>query len=321
MPNRSAKFVSAIIASLCAGIPLAASQSATPAPAADECLSAPKNETPEGSHWYYRIEHRSNRHCWYLREEGDAHAQAAPLSSSASAQPAPPKPDKPMPSSVANARAELRSPRAGADQDRAAGAGQVPAAANETIIENAPPANPPDTNMLTSVVASRWPEQLNTYAAAAPSPAPAPANPPAQANPPAEMQADASPPPASPPAVAPAVVPLATADASMAKQSGSAVMLLAVIIGALAVAGLIASMVFRVGRKRRRRRAGVPREVRPVFWDLGRNLGRRAPLPFPASAVHRPNIGAPLELQETDDSADRDRIEQMLERLARSAQS
>jgi flagellar basal body-associated protein FliL len=134
------------------------------------------------------------------------------------------------------------------------------------------------------------------------------------------MQADASPPPASPPAVAPAVVPLATADASMAKQSGSAVMLLAVIIGALAVAGLIASMVFRVGRKRRRRRAGVPREVRPV-WDIDRNLRRRAPLPFPASAVHRPNIGAPLELQETNDSADRDRIEQMLERLARSAQS
>jgi hypothetical protein len=79
-------------------------------------------------------------------------------------------------------------------------------------------------------------------------------------------------------------------------------------------------MVFRVGRKRRRRRAGVPREVRPV-WDIDRNLRRRAPLPFPASAVHRPNIGAPLELQETNDSADRDRIEQMLERLARSAQS
>jgi hypothetical protein len=60
--------------------------------------------------------------------------------------------------------------------------------------------------------------------------------------------------------------------------------------------------------------------VRPT-WDLDRDLKRSAPpLPFPASAIHRPNIGAPLELQEADDPDERDRIEQMLERLARSAQ-
>jgi hypothetical protein len=106
----------------------------------------------------------------------------------------------------------------------------------------------------------------------------------------------------------------------MAKQSGSAVMLLAVIVGALSVAGLIASMVFRSGSKRRTRSPTLE-EVRPV-WDLDRDLKRRrAAAPFPAEAVNRPNIGAPLELQEADDASDeRDRVAQMLERLARSAQ-
>src|SRR6202000_2704204 len=63
MPNRTATLVSA---ALSAGISLTASIGAIPARAADECLTAPKGETPGGSHWYYRIEHPSNRHCWYL---------------------------------------------------------------------------------------------------------------------------------------------------------------------------------------------------------------------------------------------------------------
>jgi hypothetical protein len=315
MPNRTAKFLSAVIACLCAGVPLTASRSATPAPAADECLLAPKNETPDGSHWYFRIEHPSNRRCWYLREEGDA--QTAPSNSSASARPVSPAPDKPMPGSVANARAELRSPRTGIDQDRPANTGQMPAAANAAMIDSAPPANPADANMLTSVVASRWPAQLSANSPVAPPPQPASANPPAdvQAN---DVQANAAPPPSA--VAPPAAAPLAAADASMAKQSGSAVMLLAVIVGALSVAGLIASAVFRVGGRRRRSRSDIPPEVRPT-WDLDRDLKRSAPpLPFPASAIHRPNIGAPLELQEADDADERDRIEQMLERLARSAQ-
>jgi hypothetical protein len=295
---------------------LTASQSATPAPVADDCLTAPKNETPVGSHWYYRIEHPSNRHCWYLREEGDAHAQTAPSSASASAQPVAPKPDRAMPGSVANARAELTA-KAPFDQDSSPSTGQVPAAARTTIIDNAPPAPAADTNMSASVVASRWPEQLSANAAAAPSPPPAPANPPA------EVQADASLPPQQQPAVAPpAVVPLATADASMTKQSGSFVMLLAVTVGGLSVAGLIASMLFGFGRKRRRSHQDIPQDARPV-WDIDRDLRRRAPLPFPAAAVHRQNIGAPLELQEAQEAYevdDRDRIAQMLERLARSAQ-
>ena len=39
--------------------------------AADDCLSGPKGATPEGSHWYYRVDHATKRHCWYLRAEGE----------------------------------------------------------------------------------------------------------------------------------------------------------------------------------------------------------------------------------------------------------
>src|SRR5215470_20142645 len=43
---------------------------ATTGDAADECLSGPKGTAPQGSHWYYRVERSSGRHCWYLGAEG-----------------------------------------------------------------------------------------------------------------------------------------------------------------------------------------------------------------------------------------------------------
>lgn len=39
--------------------------------AADECLAKPNGPTPQGQHWYYRIDHANDgRQCWYLRAEG-----------------------------------------------------------------------------------------------------------------------------------------------------------------------------------------------------------------------------------------------------------
>ena len=36
--------------------------------AADDCLAKPNEPTPQGQHWYYRIDHANNgRQCWYLR--------------------------------------------------------------------------------------------------------------------------------------------------------------------------------------------------------------------------------------------------------------
>jgi hypothetical protein len=34
---------------------------------ANDCLAAPNASSPQGQHWYYRIERPSHRKCWYLR--------------------------------------------------------------------------------------------------------------------------------------------------------------------------------------------------------------------------------------------------------------
>src|ERR1035438_5058536 len=106
MPNRTAKFASAIFFSFLAGASLAIISHGA-ARAADDCLSAPKDETPEGSHWYYRIDHATKLHCWYLRAEGERLSQAAPANSSRATNPIAPKPETPAQRSIADAHAEL----------------------------------------------------------------------------------------------------------------------------------------------------------------------------------------------------------------------
>ena len=49
---------------------VAISLGATTGDAADECLRGPNGPSPKGSHWYYRVERSSGRHCWYLGAEG-----------------------------------------------------------------------------------------------------------------------------------------------------------------------------------------------------------------------------------------------------------
>jgi hypothetical protein len=36
--------------------------------AADDCLAGPNRPPAQGGHWYYRVDHASNRKCWYLVE-------------------------------------------------------------------------------------------------------------------------------------------------------------------------------------------------------------------------------------------------------------
>jgi hypothetical protein len=40
------------------------------AEAADTCQTKPGGTSPQGSHWYYRIERSTGRHCWYLGAAG-----------------------------------------------------------------------------------------------------------------------------------------------------------------------------------------------------------------------------------------------------------
>src|SRR5258708_20234529 len=99
MPNRSAKFVAALFASILAGATFTSVTDihAQAAAAADNCLTAPKDKTPAGSHWYYRLERGTKRQCWYLRDENDKSARAAPPDSSPDPPPEPPAPHPPPP--------------------------------------------------------------------------------------------------------------------------------------------------------------------------------------------------------------------------------
>jgi hypothetical protein len=117
---------------------------------AENCLSSPKNETPAGSHWFYRIDHVNKRNCWYLRQEGGGVAQALPQASPAAPAPA----AKP---SIADARAELR-PQAAVREDTAAAnpsvatSSQANATGSDASSANASVWNSP------APVATRWPD-------------------------------------------------------------------------------------------------------------------------------------------------------------------
>jgi hypothetical protein len=246
MPNRTAKFVSAIFASVLAGTALTTISHAE-AFAADDCLSGPKGEAPAGSHWFYRIEHGTKRHCWYLREEGDRISQAAPLNISPPAKPPAPQANPATQHSVDNARAELPAQTSRSEESNS------PWPATAPGLNSTPRANAPDADAVSAAVASRWPEPSGVSPAS--SPRPAPSN--MAANVPASSTA----------APAPTVTAVAhfAADSSSQSQSGSTPKLLVAIIGALALASIMTSLIFKFGRARRPRRAAVRARRGPVF--------------------------------------------------------
>src|SRR6266478_7647437 len=144
MSSRTAKFASAIFASLIVGAPLT-TISDSAAGANDECLSSPKDPTPQGGHWYYRIDRVTKRHCWYLKEDDEKPSQAA-------TKPVSPKVVPPFQRSVADARAELPSqgrieqPNQG---NRLTSADVAVSAMNRD-------AKPPVAEIPQTVVGSRW---------------------------------------------------------------------------------------------------------------------------------------------------------------------
>jgi len=108
MSNRVARIAPALIATLLASLVAAApalhaepTVAAAPAlhaeptaAAGDDCLARPSGPSPQGQHWYYRIDRASNnRKCWYLRDidakTGEpAQTRAAPAAQPAMAAPA-----------------------------------------------------------------------------------------------------------------------------------------------------------------------------------------------------------------------------------------
>jgi hypothetical protein len=247
MPNRAAKFVSAVFAGILAGVSLT-TVSHSQTVAADDCLSAPKGQTPEGSHWYYRIERGTKRHCWYLRAEGDnTLSQAAPLNISPPAKPLPPQTSAAIQNSVANAHAELSAPANVNDGPNAA-------SPSNAAGFDGPHANAPDTRAASTVVASRWPE--SSGASSVSNARPATSN--------LAANASANSTAAQAPAVA-AVTPVA-ADSPLQGQPGTIRTLLVEVVGAFTLAGILASIFFKLGRARNPR-SGAIRVRRGPIWD------------------------------------------------------
>jgi hypothetical protein len=244
MGNRTAKFVSALIGSIVAGAPLAAvSQSAPSAPAtanaAADCLASPKGAAPQGQHWHYRLERSTKRQCWYLRAEGGKVTQSAQATTEA------PTPD-PVPSkqqTVQDARAEYLTPRSGVTSRTSNAVAQATAStpAQQT------PDQATDSSPQQPAVATPWPDVSTSVAPPTPEPAP--------------ITAAVS--PSAKPAKPPAPIALAAADSTTDKPVGSLQMLLLVIGGALALAGLLASVIYRLARRRVR----VQVAERRGHWD------------------------------------------------------
>jgi hypothetical protein len=281
--------VSAIFACILAGIPLATiSYGATPA-AENDCLSEPKDQAPHGSHWYYRIDHATKRHCWYLK--GEKLSQSAAVNSAPSAKPVSSNADATTQRSIADAHAEL--PAQTATEQPKRGDGPAPATATDASIAR------PAAETQGSAVASRWPGQSGTSSSAVT--APTAGNSGVAASP----NSDTMPSPAPAPAAA---------DSSSEKTSGSIQTLLLVILGAMALAGLIGSAVFRFANLRwtGRRRILIDRQA---IWESA-NIDRRSrPVDLDSGArLRRDDI--PWELRTADDP--NGRIEEMLARLARS---
>jgi hypothetical protein len=254
MPCRTAKFASAVFVSLLAGAP-PTTIAYSAASAADDCLSGPKDETPEGSHWYYRIDRATKRHCWYLREQVGKPLQITAPISPPSEKPAVPKAESTPQRSIADARAEL-PPQTRVEQENRIIAGQQPAAAtaNVTGMENGQRAGAWDANMLSSVVASRWPGQSG--ASPSTNPPPDAGNPAVHANPVSRAQ---------PPSVF-AAGQYAAADPSSLTSAHAVPVRLDVLMGALALTGIIASVILKPGGPRRPRQAKV-RVRRDTIWE------------------------------------------------------
>jgi hypothetical protein len=322
MSNRTAKFVSAMFASILAGANFVA-VAENVAKTEDACLSGPKGPVPAGGHWYYRIDRTTKRHCWYLGDEKAKTAQgarqdspvqdssslssSAPLSLSPSAaNPVPPQNNPAVSRSIADAHAEL-PPQAPADQGASVNVEQqTGAAANAPDPGNGRGAAAPDAagqnSVQSSVIVSRWPESSGVSSADNPPPAATGSLTASQPAPAAAPSPDATP------------VALAAADSSPERQSGSMQMLLMVMIGALALAGLIGSLIFRLGRARAPRYRF--RNDRRGLWD-SIPADRASPSIFPNQEVPRRRADLPRDPRAPDDPERR--IAEMLARLSRTA--
>ncbi len=259
MGNRTAKFISAVIGSIIAGVPLTAVSQSAPSTqsAASDCLASPKGTAPQGQHWFYRVERSTKRQCWYLREAGAKAAPATQTSSPATQTAAPatqvaeatptPSNERPTSHSVQDARAEFPLPQT-------APARAVTAPAPTAAAPAQPQAAVSDTGSNQAAVEARQPDPAMVSVTPAP--------PPIVVTP---KFVDAKPVSKLPAAASAGTMTLASADVSADRPAGSLQTLLLVIVGALALAGLLASVIYRIAGSRLR--VAAIDGHRRVNWD------------------------------------------------------
>jgi hypothetical protein len=216
--------------------------------AADECLTKAGASAPQGSHWFYRVDRaNNNRHCWYLGSEG-AKPRAAKQQAEAPLRPRLRPASRPEPSTAESPAVEIAD--AEGAQGAVASAAPVPAVA--------PPPRPGVTtendNSAAVEIAARWHALPGSADATARGATPV-GNNYAEERAPAQSEAEM-----------PLVWPILTAD-DAAEPAGSPVRLeyvLALLVGALALAAAIGRWIFRRadrGRDRAERRHPLPHHV------------------------------------------------------------
>lgn len=233
MNTRAATIVAAMIASILSSANLAAAPEETE-PAAEPCLTSPRDYTPPGTRWRYRIERSTGRHCWFLKDEAEKAARKAPEQVTADAEEpvaATPRRKPAAPRALSDARAELSQAPVEQDVIRPAPAAGASAPAAPIAERNQAPTK--SANMLAPAPAARWPDSTSAVNAAN-SPAPPPA--------PAEQSAEVQPAPTTPPAK-PQVMPRAVPPMPASEKPLSLPMLITIVAGGLSVLGVIVSML------------------------------------------------------------------------------
>jgi hypothetical protein len=263
--------------------------------AADSCLTEPKGDA-QGKHWYYHIERGTGRHCWYQRGEDDKSARSDDDDRQAASDKAPSRSLDPAAArSFADAHAEI-TPKTAPGSSTAAAAPSVwpaptvanaPAASNATAAasngvpaaDSAPASNsaPAQAAPDGSSLASRWPQQAADDTAPPSNPQPDASLMVADAQDNTTTGTDTPPPPS---AVA----------APPERQIGSIQKLLMVAFGALTLAGLTGSAVYRLGHRRRRN-----------DWLRERNSWQDAQNPNRPPWVDEPRLHSNLAVADLDE--------------------
>ena len=251
MANRTARCAFAVFASVAIGTPVTIIASSS-ARSADDCLTEPQGQAPQGQHWFFRTERTTKQHCWYLRDQSEKPAQTDSSADGAasSADAAAPYKVTNLASSLSatDAYAELPSPRPRAEQNGGASAARRAPANTSTAANVKDNATPSTTAAVDSVFGP--PPVLSNSSATPP-------------------EASAAEDTSTTPGPEAAPVPAAPAQ----KEVGSLQMLLLVIFGALTLAGLSGSLVYRLGRARQTARAA---QRRRDMWRSA-NSSRRTP--------------------------------------------